>query len=204
MWLLVLTSSAFSDACRVFTVNAAILGALTACSRAVPSGPHPISLDVRFALTDVENVPVPGAKVRLVFGSESDWQNPTAGYAFETDDSGARRFTADVTLDRRLRKYPSNFVSSLLSSQQPTDYLMVGAEMEYAGFRWLYAVDVYRFPNGTDVLHDGFSVHTPDAHERFTNKATHDSTPPPGRSIWRSNGPPRRYVGNAWRTRVSN
>ena len=55
-----------------------------------------------------------------------------------------------------------------------TDHLAVAAELEYAGHRWLYAIDVFRISEGGDVLLDGFSVYTPDARGQFTNKASYD------------------------------
>jgi hypothetical protein len=70
---------------------------------------------------------------------------------------------------------PRTFVSSLLSGPQLTDHLLIGAELEYATFPWLYTVDVYRFPGGDDVLVDGESVWTRDSHGDFTRKASHDA-----------------------------
>jgi hypothetical protein len=60
---------------------------------------------------------------------------------------------------------------SLLNGPQLTDHLLIGAELEYAMFQWLYTVDVYRFPGGADVLLDGESVYTRDARADFTQKA---------------------------------
>jgi len=67
-------------------------------------------------------------------------------------------------------------VSSLLSRRRNTDHVGVAAELEYLGFRWLYALDLYRFPDGTAALLDGFSVYTLDALGRFTIPAAHDTS----------------------------
>ena len=111
--------------------------------------------------------------MRLVFGSDADWQAPASGYRFLTDAKGEHRFTATVRLDERLRKVPTNFIGSLLSLPQSTDHLTVAAELEYMSVRWLYAVDVCRFPGG-DVMLDGFAVYGAGADGRFTHQAEHD------------------------------
>jgi hypothetical protein len=134
-----------------------------------------VVLDVEFKLTDLEYRPLPKVPVRLVLGTHPDWQGASAGVRFVTDAVGGHRFTTSTVLDKRARKRPTNFVSSLVSGAEPTDHLMVAAELGYMTFRWLYAVDVYRFARGGDVLLDGFSVYTPDARGAFTRKAKQES-----------------------------
>jgi hypothetical protein len=146
------------------------LGALAATGAGGGDG---VTLDVRFKLTDLDYKPLPGAAVRVVFGSDVDWQGPTSGYRFVTDANGEHRFATRVRLDKRLRKVPTNFIGSLLSIPQNTDHLTVAAELEYMSFRWLYAVDVCRFSSG-DVMLDGFTVYSAGAGGRFTNQAVHD------------------------------
>jgi hypothetical protein len=80
-----------------------------------------------------------------------------------------------VVLDARMRRLPTNFVDSLASRDQPTDHLLVAAELGYMKFRWLYTVDVDRFPSGDCALLDPPAVYTPDAKGDFTNKAVQDS-----------------------------
>jgi hypothetical protein len=133
-----------------------------------------VSLRVRFTLTDLDYRPIAGAPVRVVFGSDREWQHQGSGHRFITDTKGEHRFDARVSLDRQLRKLPTNFVASLLSKPQPTDHLLIGTELEYATFQWLYTVDVYRFAAGDDVLLDGESIYTRDADGNFTRKAPHD------------------------------
>jgi hypothetical protein len=75
----------------------------------------PVTLEVHFKLTDLEYHPLPGAAVRLVFGVQPEWQDPDAGRRFVTDANGEHRFRTAAVIDQRLRKKPTNFVSSLLS-----------------------------------------------------------------------------------------
>ena len=136
----------------------------------------PVTIDVHFTLTDHDSKPLAGQPVRLVLGSEPGWQNPDAGKRFVTDANGEYRFSTKAVLDQRLRKMPTNFVSSLLSRKQRTNHLSVAAELGYMTFRWLYAVDVDRFPDGTSLFLDELSIYTPDSGGRFTTRATHDDS----------------------------
>jgi hypothetical protein len=130
----------------------------------------PVALAVQFKLTDPDYKPLSGVPARLVFGSDPNWQNPSAGQRVVTDAKGEAKLTAGVVLEKRPRKPPTNFADSLLIRPQQTDYLRVGAEIEYMNHHWLYVVDLYRFPKG-DVLLDSFSVYTADEKGRFTRKA---------------------------------
>ena len=134
-----------------------------------------VTLDVQFTLTDAENRPLPDVPVRVVFGCDRGWHSADAGHRFVTDANGAHAFTADVVLDTRKRKLPTNFWSGLLGRPQPTDHLTIGAELEYMTFPWLYAADVYRFPGGDPVMLDGQAVYTRDAAGDFTIRARHDA-----------------------------
>ena len=152
-----------------------VLGALAMCAVSGAASADPVALAVEFKLTDLDGAPVPGAPVRLVLGATPGWQSPGAGYRFVTDAGGAYRFAAPVVLDKQSRKLPTNFLSSLVNRPQPTDHLRVAAELEYMAFRWLYAVDVYRFAAGGEVLLEGLSVYTRDGRGEFTNKARRDA-----------------------------
>ena len=57
-----------------------------------------------------------------------------------------------------------------MSRPQTTAHLMVGAELEYLTFRWLYRLDAYRFPAG-DIVRDGLSLYSRNAQGRFVEKA---------------------------------
>jgi hypothetical protein len=145
-------------------------------SGSVDRAAAPVTIDVRFTLTDLDSRPLAGQSVRLIVGLEPGWQNPDAGKRFVTDANGEYRFSTQAVLDQRLRKMPTNFVSSLVSRRQRTDHLSVAAELGFMTFRWLYTVDVYRFPDGTSALLDGLSVYTPDSGGQFTTRATHDES----------------------------
>jgi hypothetical protein len=134
---------------------------------------QPVALDVTFKLTDLEYHPLPNVPVRLVFGSDPDWQGAAAGKRVVTDAKGDAHFTTNVTLDPKLRKVPTNFVGSLVSGPQQTDHLTVAAELEFADFHWLYVADLFHFRQG-DTMTDGLSVYTPDERGRFVRKAEYD------------------------------
>lgn len=131
-----------------------------------------VTLEVRFKLTDLEYRPIAGEKVRVVIGTNGDWQMPGSGHACTTDAQGEARFTTQANLDRRWRRPSGALPPALPSLPQATDHLLAAAELVYAGHRWLYAVDLCRFQNG-DVLLDAFEVYTLDQQGRFSLKASH-------------------------------
>ncbi len=136
---------------------------------------EPVALNVHFKLTELDYKPIAHAAVRVTFGSDPRWQSPDSGERFLTDANGEHRFAARVTIDKRARKLPTNFLDSLFSRFQLTDHLMVATELEYATYRWLYTVDLYRFPGGDPVMLEDTAVYTPDAAGAFTRKATVDA-----------------------------
>ena len=133
----------------------------------------PVALDVTLKITDLENRPIANVPARIVFGSDPNWQAPASGARVVTDANGEARLATNVTLDSKLKKYPTNFLGSLVSGPQPTDHLLVGAELEFADFKWLYVADLYRFREG-DTLTDGLNVYTADDRGRFVHKAEYD------------------------------
>ena len=150
---------------------AAIASLLSSCgTTAARETPKRVRLDVSFRLTDLDYKPITGETVRIVLGSGSGWQGGSAGTTVVTDANGAARLQTDATLDMRMRKVPTNFVGSLLATPQATRHVQVAVELPYMTFRWLYAIDICRFPNG-DVMLDGFSVYTRDDGGAFTRKA---------------------------------
>lgn len=151
-----------------------VLGALALCALAGSADADPVTLAVEFRLTELDDRPVSGVPVRLVLGAVPDWQSGGVGHRFVTDDGGMHRMAVPVALEEQSRKRPTNFLSSLTSRAEPTDHLRVAVELPYMTFAWLYAVDVYRFRAGGDVLIEGFSVYTRDARGQFTTKAKHD------------------------------
>jgi hypothetical protein len=134
-----------------------------------------VMLDVNFKLTDLDYKPLPSTPVRLVFGSDKDWQSPTSGQQFITDAKGEARLTANVVFDKQLKKMPTNFLGSLLSAPQQTDHIVVGAELEYMKFRWLYTVEIFHFREGTDMLGE-VAIYSRDEQGRFTRKAERKGT----------------------------
>jgi len=136
---------------------------------------QPVTLDVEFKLTELDYRPIPNALVRLIFTSDGDWQNAAAGRRFTTDAKGEAKLTANAVLDKRLKKMPTNFWSSLVSTRQETDHLVVGAELEYMEFRWLYTVEVFRFREGTDMLGE-LAIYSRDERGNFTRKAERKGT----------------------------
>lgn len=140
-----------------------------------PAAAQPVKLEVTFTLTDPDYKPIAGVPVRLVFGSDPQWQAASAGQRFTTDANGVGHVAASVVLEKRWRKAPTNFVGSLVSRPQLTENLMIGAELPYMTYAWLYTVDVARFPAG-DVMLDAFAVYTPDAEGRYTRRAREDSS----------------------------
>ena len=101
-----------------------------------PARAESVALSVRFKLTNLDYRPIEGAKVRLVLGSTSPWQQADAGKRFTTDAKGEHRFETRVMLEPRSRKRPTNFMDSLTARPQPTDLLHVAAELDYAGRPW--------------------------------------------------------------------
>lgn len=135
---------------------------------------QPVTLDVKFRLTDLEYKALAGVPVRVVFGSDPDWIAPNTGQRFVTDANGEHQFSTQVVLDRRSRRRPTNFVDSLTARNEPVDHLLVAAELGYFEYQWLYAVDIHRFPGG-DVLTEGFDVYSRDAQGRFTVRARREN-----------------------------
>lgn len=129
-----------------------------------------VTLDVSFKLTDIDYKPLPGVPVRLVFACDKDWQSPKSGYRFQTDDKGEAHLTANVTLDKRLRRIPTNFVDSLLSTPKPMDHLSMGAELSYMDFPALYMVDVLLLPDRSTAMQDSFFLYTADQSGNFSHK----------------------------------
>ncbi len=141
----------------------------------LPAEGTPVVIDVRFKLTDLDNHPIAPENVRLVLGTGAGWQKPDAGQRFTTDDHGEHQLTVETVLETRRRKMPTNFFSSLVSRPEPTDFLQVAAELEYAGHRWLYVVDLYRFRRDGTVMDDRFALYSRSAQGDFTNQARYEN-----------------------------
>ena len=130
-----------------------------------------ITLDVNFQLTDLENKPLANVPVRLVLGSDQDWQSPAAGHRFVTGANGDARFSANVVVDKKWRGDSIGFTG--LSMPGRTDHLMVAAELERTienkVYRWLYVMHIY-CKGGDCSTTDFDDIYTADAKGRFTKK----------------------------------
>jgi hypothetical protein len=165
---------------KAVTINLLVIIAMAAPLAGCASSPSsvamaPVAINVHFTLTDLDYKPIPDAAVRLTFGSDPRWQSPDSGERFVTDANGEHRFVAQVIIDKQPRKRPTNFLDSLFSRAQLTDHLRVAAELDYAAYRWLYTVDVCRFPGGDPVLLDDTAVYTRDATGAFTQRTPFDA-----------------------------
>ncbi len=154
---------------------ASCLGGVIAVAWATGASAQPVAVDVVFKLTDLEYKPLANVPARVVFTSEPEWQGPGAGQRVVTDARGEARLSATVALDQRRMKKPTSWASSLLAPTQQTDHLVVAAELPYMGYQWLYAVEVFHFPDGDDLLGE-LAVYTRDAQGRFTRKAERRGT----------------------------
>ena len=147
---------------------------VTALPVSVDEPATPVSLAVRFRLTDLDYKPIPKVPVRMVFGSDAGWQKAGAGHQFVTGDNGEHTFTAGVVLDRQMKKVPTNYRDSLSSQPVPMDHLLVAAELEYATYRWLYALDLFHIPPGGTMTGGVPALWTRDASGNFTRQAKQD------------------------------
>jgi len=128
-------------------------------------------LAVRFQLTDLDYKAIANAPVRVVVGSNGDWQAASAGHAGVTDAQGQFLFADAGLVEPCKHKRPTNFVDSLFSRAEPAHHVQAAVELDYAGHRWLYVVQLYRFARGGDMLFSGLDVYCRDASGRFTQQA---------------------------------
>jgi len=128
-----------------------------------------IDLDVSFKLTDIDYKPLANVPVRLVFGSDKDWQNKDAGYKFTTDAKGEATLQTKVILDKVFRKIPTNYIDSLFSLPLPRQHLIAAAELEYMNLPALYAVDIVCLPGGT-TMQDDFYLYSRDQDGNFSRR----------------------------------
>ncbi len=66
---------------RPVAAIAVLAGIALAMCRDAPAGPaaHAVDLDVQFKLTGLDYTPISNEPVRVVFGSDADWQSPASG-----------------------------------------------------------------------------------------------------------------------------
>src|SRR4051812_32304512 len=119
-----------------------------------------VTLNVLVRITDQEGRPMPAQDVRVVIGTPTGWQKAGEGSPLHTDTQGQARFTTSAKLERRTRKRPTNFVSSLLSLPEAVDRLQIAVELEFAGFHWLYVYPVDRFVGDGDIVYSDCELYS--------------------------------------------
>jgi hypothetical protein len=145
-----------------------------------------IVLDVSFKLTDVDNKPLAGVPVRLVFSGAPDWQSPTAGNKIVTGAKGEAAFTTNASLDKKWQMEPIGFTG--ISKPIRTDHLMVAAELErqfplgpngeLQTFQWVHTMDIYCKGSGDCATQGILAIYAKDAQGRFTRAAEQVGRPP--------------------------
>jgi hypothetical protein len=92
-----------------------------------------VTLDVSFRLTDLDYKPLRGVPVRLVFGSDPDWQGANSGHRFVTDASG----------------WTMPELSPLVlthAGYEPWDYLLDADPGDPTGRRWTLRIAFKQWP----------------------------------------------------------
>ncbi len=132
-----------------------------------------LSIDVKFKFTDIDYNPLPGETIRVVFGAGPDWQSPTAGHKFVTDEKGEARFITEGPVDKRWRMKP--YAMTGLSFPERTEHMLIAAELEHKlplekSVGWLLTMDLDCRP-GECATKKFTGLYKPDANGRFTQRA---------------------------------
>jgi hypothetical protein len=158
--------------------------------------PEPLDLD--FLLIDIENNPLPGQTVRLIFGEGQDWQGPNAGNRLVTDTNGKAQFTTKAILDKVWQWVPIGFTP--FSWPTRTDHLQIAAELasvipgdsnnKEITLHFLYRMDVYRRKWGQCSTVGFLGMYVPDAGGRFSIGVPRTGLPVPdsGGMVFRGDG----------------
>lgn len=131
-----------------------------------------VTVDVSLTLVGADGRPVAVAPVRLLLGPSPERQSPGAWHHFTTDEAGRVRATVPAQMDKLPKKRPANFVDGLFSRPEAADHLVIGVQLGDVTFRWLYAIELFRFREGGDVVSGGVRLFTRDEQGRFTREAT--------------------------------
>ncbi len=162
------------------------LGALVGLLSVLSMGSRTATIDVDFKLIEFEKPdhPLAGVPIRLVLGKVRNWQSPSAGHSFVTDEQGAAHFSVEGIVDRVWTMVP--YAMTGLSIPQRADHIFIAAELEqviptvageYRHFQWLHTMEIHRYSSdlcGTSGISD---VYTRDARGWFTVRAKRASTP---------------------------
>lgn len=133
----------------------------------------PVAVEVQVTVLGADGAPVVGLPLRVVPGHTPAWQTPDAGAALVTNGAGVVRLAAQLVLEERRHKMPSNFFTSLVAPAERTRHIQIGVEMAYAGRPWLTAIDIDRFENGTSAQLQARRVFARAGNGHFT-----DAVPP--------------------------
>ena len=130
---------------------------------------RPVTLDVQITVLHPDKSLAVGVPLRVILGTDADWQSPSAGEALVTAGDGAVQCTLPVVLASPRRQVTTNFVTRFMSSRETTRQVQLGVVMEYAGRSWLSAITVDRRASGASVRLDPMRVYGRASDGRFTD-----------------------------------
>jgi hypothetical protein len=130
---------------------------------------RPVSLDVQITVLHPDKSFAVGVPLRVILGTASDWQSPSAGEEMVTGDDGTVQRTVPVVLASKRREVASNFFARLMASRESTRQVQVAVVMEYAGRSWLSAITVDRRASGASLRLDPMRVYGRASDGRFTD-----------------------------------
>ena len=130
---------------------------------------RPVSLDVQITVLHPDKSLAAGVPLRVILGTATDWQSPSAGEEMVTGDDGTVQRILPVVLASRRREVATNFVARLMASRETVRQVQLGVVMEYAGRSWLSAITVDRRANGASVRLDPMRAYGRASDGRFTD-----------------------------------
>ena len=128
-----------------------------------------MALDVQITVLHPDKSLAVGVPLRVILGTDADWQSPAAGEAMVTADDGAVQCTLPVVLASPRRQVTTNFFARFMASRETTRQVQLGIVMEYAGRSWLSAITVDRRASGASVRLDPMRVYGRASDGRFTD-----------------------------------
>jgi hypothetical protein len=135
---------------------------------------EPVPLDVELKFTDENYRPLPGERIRLVFGLK-DWQAPDAGVRIVTAQDGTAQFAMQALVDRRWIFVNIGFTP--LSMALRADHVAIALELPFVMpqrqgddmvHRWLYTADIDRLSGGDCRTDDLDKVYEAGPDGKFT------------------------------------
>ena len=130
---------------------------------------RPVSLDVQITVLHPDRSLAVGVPLRVILGSASDWQSPSAGEEMVTGGDGTVQLTQPVVLASLRRQVATNFIARLTASRETIRQAQLSVVMEYAGRSWLSAITVDRRANGASLRLDPMRVYGRASDGRFTD-----------------------------------